>query len=298
MEEKMTDKPKSSRNLLRGTPMMIFTLLIVLVGVPMSFMMGEKFVELLKSTGMKKNPNIDGGYLIAGFQDPADDLLRTVPEGALYQDSARALDILQFSVKKVRFHPLAGIGIAPRVNLMFEFAGKLPNPHDSERKFSSAAIHVYMDAPDKSSAVGLSDKVIPVSFLEEEWDYQVIIDGMHEQARIFDREGKLLGKGLGLYVNYEGDDPDVFGDGTVKNVTGTQITAALPLKLIGDPSEGAWAYYVAIGLADVTNPTMMLLPEKETDPPIFDCVQPEGSQTVKFDDKGKLVLSPLKGKKS
>jgi hypothetical protein len=280
--------------------MMIFTLLIVLVGVPMSFMMGGKFVDLLTSTGMKKTPNIDGGYLIAEYQDPADDLLRTVPDNSLYQDSARALDILKFSVKKVWFHPLAGAGIAPRLNLVFEFAGKLPNPHQSERKFSSAAIHVYIDAPDKSSTGGSSDKVIPVSFVEDEWDYQVIIDGMHEQARIFDRAGNLLGKGLGLYVNYEGDEPaqNVGGDGIIRNITGTSITAALPLKLLGDPSEGKWSYYAAIGLADLTNPTMMLLPQSRTDPPIFDCVLPEGSATVKLDEKGQLVLLPLKGKKS
>lgn len=298
MKEKMSDKPQSSRKLLRGTPMMILALLIVLVGVPMSFMMGGKFVDLLTSTGMKRNPNIVGGYLISEFQDPADDLLRTVPDGTLFQDSARALDILRFSVTKVRFHPLAGMGIAPRVNLVFEFDGKLPNPQDSERKFSSAAIHVYIDAPYKSSSGRSSDKVIPVSFLEDEWDYQVIIDGMHEQARIFDREGNLLGKGLGLYVNYEGDEPDTFGDGIVRNVTGTHLTAALPMKLIGDPSEGKWSYYVAIGLADLRNPTMMLLPESGTDPPIFDCVLPEGSATVKLDEKGQLVLLPLKGKKS
>jgi len=298
MEEKMSDKQKRPRKLLRGTPMMIFTLLVVLVGVPMSFMMGGKFVDLLTSTGMKKNPNMDGGYLIAEFQDPADDLLRTIPDGTLFQDSARALDILRFSVTKVRFQPLAGIGIAPRVNLVFAFDGKLPNPHHSERKFSSAAIHVYIDDPDKPSTGGSSDMVIPISFSEEEWDYQVIIDGMHEQARIFDRKGNLFGKGLGLYVRYDGDEPDVFGDGIVKNVTGTTITAALPLKLIGDPSDGKWSYYVAIGLADLTNPTMMLLPQNEIDPPIFDCVQPEGSGSVEYDDNGQLVLRPLKGKKS
>ena len=140
--------------------------------------------------------------------------------------------------------------------------------------------------------------VIPVSFSGDEWDYQVIIDGMHEEARIFDREGNLIGKGLGLYVNYDGDQPDVFGDGIVRNVTGTTITAALPLKLIGDPSVGEWSYYVAIGLADLTNPTMMLRPESETDPPIFDCVHPDGSTTVEFDDNGKIVLQSLKGKKS
>ncbi len=296
----MSEKPKHSRKLLRGTPMMIFTLLIVLVGVPMSFMMGGKFVDLLTSTGMKKTPNIDGGYLIAEFQDPADDLLRTIPDNTLFQDSSRALDILRFSVKKVRFHPLAGQGIAPRVNFVFEFEGKLSNPHHSERKFSTAAIHVYIDTPNKSSTGGSSDKVIPIRFSEDDWDYQVIIDGMHEQARVFDRAGNLLGKGLGLYVNYEGDKPEtgVFGDGIVRNVTSTSITAALPLKLIGDPSEGKWSYYVAIGLADLTNPTMMLPPGTETDPPIFDCVLPEGSATVKLDDKGQLVLLPLKGKKS
>jgi hypothetical protein len=280
--------------------MMIFTLLVVLVGVPTSFMMGEKFVDLLTSTGIKKTPNIDGGYPIAEFQDPADDLLRTVPDSTFYQDSARALDILKFSVTKVRFNPIAGAGIAPRMNLVFEFEGKLPNPHQSERKFSSATIHVYIDAPDKSSTGGLSDKVIPVSFRGDKWDYQVIIDGMHEQARIFDREGNLFGKGLGLYVNYEGDKPEnvVLGDAIVQNVTSTTITAALPLKLIGDPSKGEWSYYVAIGLADVTNPTMMLLPENETDPPIHDCVLPEDSASIEFDENGQLVLRPLKGKQS
>jgi hypothetical protein len=298
MEEKIPDKPKRARKLLRGTPMMIIALLVVLIGVPMSFMMGGKFVDFLKTTGMKKTPNIDGGYLIAEFPDPADDLLRTVPDGALFQDAGRALDILRFSVKKVRFHPMAGAGIAPRLNLVFEFDGKLPNPHYSDQKFSSATIHVYIDAPDKSSTGGSSDMVIPVSFSGGEWDYQVIIDGMHEQARIFDRKGNLLGKGLGLYVNYDGDQPEVFGDGVVENVTGTHVTAALPLKMIGDPSEGEWSYYVAIGLVDVSNPTMMLPPQNITDPPIFDCILPDGSGTVEIGTKGKIVLKPLQTKKS
>lgn len=292
----MSDAPQQARKLLHGTPMMILALLVVLVGVPLSFMMGGKFVDLLKASGMKKNPNIDDGYVIAEFTDPADDLLRAVPDNQLYKDAALSLDIRKFSIKKVRFHPLAGVGIAPRVNLVFEFDGKLPNPHDSERKFSAAVIHVYINSPYKTSPSKRTEKVIPVSFSEDDWDYQVIIDGMHEQARIFDREGNLLGKGLGIYVNYDGDEPDVFGNGTVKNVKGTKITAALPLKLIGDPSKGEWEYYVAIGLADLQNPTMMLLSENKKEPPIFDCVLPEDSGNVRYDGEGRLQLQPLRKK--
>lgn len=286
-------KQKSSRRLLIGAPMMILSIIIVIIVVPMILMMGGELLDITRSA-VKMNPNIDDGYLIAEFEDPTDDLLRVVPAGRIYQGAAKALDICRFSVKKVKFSPLSGVGIVPRMNLVFEFNGELPNPHDSEHKFSLPVIHVYIDAPDKSFEKKMSERVTNVSFAEDEWDYQVIVDGMHEQALIFDSGGNLLGKSLGIYLNYEWEKVTAADGKTESQVKNTRITVGLPMKILGDPSKGEWSYYVVVGLADFRNSSMMLSSESETEPQIFDAVEPEDAQPIEIEPGARIKLLPLK----
>lgn len=287
-------KQKKSPRLLIGAPMMVLSIIMVCIVVPITFIFGGKLGDIVKSAGIKMDPNIYNGYLIAEFEDPSGDLLRPVPVGGIYRGSAKALDIRKFSVKKVKFNPLAGVGIAPRLNLVFEFEGKLPNPFDSKCGFSLPVIHVYINAPDKFSEKKVSDKTVDVIFAEDEWDYQVIIDGMHEQALIYDSGGNFLGEGLGLYLNYE--EEEVTGaDGKIESrVKYTRITAGLPMKMLGDPSQGEWSYYVVVGLADLRNPSMMFPSENESEPQIFDCVQPEDAIEIESGAWPKLL--PLKVK--
>jgi len=263
---------------------MILSILVVCVIVPMGFILSGKFSHLLKSLGLETSPNYNDGYVIAEFADPADDLLAPIPGNEIYKDAANALDIRVFSVKKVKFHALSGMGIAPRFNLTFQFNGKLPNPYESAQKFSLPVIHVYIDHHGKAIEKKISKKVqfANVDF-GEEWDYQVIIDGMHDQARIYDSNGQLLGHSLGLYVNYQEDneapktqaktkqqrkpsDPDQLFSGT------TGITVGLPMKILGDPAKGQWSYHVFIGLVDLRNPSMMFTSEESPYPLIFDSI--------------------------
>jgi hypothetical protein len=72
----------------------------------------------------------------------------------------------------------------------------------------------------------------------------------------------------------------------------TRITTALPMKILGDPSQGEWNYYVAVGLADLRSPSLMYPPQQEGESEIFDCVLPPGAEAIKT-AQGKPELSPL-----
>jgi hypothetical protein len=278
-------KEKKSRIGFKSNLIMILSILVVCIIVPMGFILSGKFSHLLKSLGLKTSPNFNDGYVIAEFVDPANDLLGPIPGNEIYKDAANALDIRKFSVKKVKFHALSGMGIAPRFNLTFIFDGKLPNPYESKQKFSLPVIHVYINHHGKTIEKKISKKVqfANIDFVEEEWDYQVVIDGMHDQARIYGPGGQLLGDGLGLYIHYQQENeapktqvktkqqrkpspPNQLFSGT------TRITVGLPMKILGDPAEGEWSYYVFIGLLDLRNPSMMFASEESPYPRIFDYI--------------------------
>ncbi|NIM16581.1 MAG: hypothetical protein GTO45_31760 [Candidatus Aminicenantes bacterium] len=317
MDEKIenTGKVKKDRRLLKGAPMMFLSVIVVLVVVPMSFMMQGKFSSFMRSLGVKLSPNINDGSLIARFEDPANDLLRSVPGGKNFQDAARALDIREFAVKKVRFHSLSGMGIESRLNLVFYFNGKLPNPFHSKHRFSLPVIHVFIKAPGRSVQEQESDRIPDVGFAENGWNFHVIIDGLHEQARIYDPAGRLLGNGVGLYVHREqgvivstggkAEDrmkgtkmTETLGPGNETMAESTRITAALPMKIIGDPSRGEWSYYVVVGLADLRFPSMMFPRQSDNEPEIFDCVLPRdaGTLAAEMTHQKKPELLPLKVK--
>ncbi len=283
---------KKPRRLLIGFPMMIISIILVLITVPMVIIFNKNISNTMKSAGIKMNPNIDDGYLIAEFEDPYGDLLRKLPLSDMYENAENALDICKFSVKRVKFHPLAGVGIAPRLNLTFRFNGKFPNPFQSENKFSLPVIHVYINAPNKISEKISSNKIVDICLVEKKWDYQIIIDGLHEQARIFDTEGKLIGTGLGLYLDYEYEKVVNDSHETENRVKSTRITVGLPMKILGDPAKGEWAYYVLIGLADLNHYSMMLPAENETEPQIFDVVLPKEVPSTEFGKRPELF--PLK----
>ncbi|MBN2541266.1 hypothetical protein JXI42_00210 [bacterium] len=287
------------RNLLRGLPMMTLAVIVVLGVLPLGYYLMEVSEGLLKDSKIRMTPNIDDGYLIAEFEDPQGDLLREIPEEIEFGEIRRALDIIEFSVKKVEFNPLAGLGIEPRVNLVFKFNGKLPNPQGSAQGFSLPALHVYIDTPGKNSQGAVSDRAADAELGKRSWDYQVIVDGMHELPRIFDREGNLLMMGLGLYVNYEpkeGVEPISWVDTSSYNerdVKYSSITAALPLKALGNPSEGKWVFYVLVGLADLRSSSMMYSSGDDKGTWVFDAVRPGFSNDLSIMDGETSYLFPL-----
>ena len=269
--------------------MMIVSIVVILFFIPLVFMKGKIFEEFLISSGIINSPNNNDGYLIAEFDDPSGDLLLPLPHDSVYQDARNALDIRKFSVKKVEFNSLSGVGIDARLNVCFEFDGKQPNPFDFKNGFSFPVIHVYIKSPGTKNIQSISDKTAKVNFIEETWNYQVIIDGTHEQARVFDNNGKFLFNGLGLYVNYEYEKGH---NGKQKYITKTKITAGLPLKLIGDPAQGEWKYYVATGLLDVKNLSMLYQAGKDSSN-VFDYITSNSSSRFETDSSGRLLLSPL-----
>jgi hypothetical protein len=185
------------------------------------------------------------------------------------------------------------MGIEPRLNLVFEFDGVLPNPFDSERRFSLPVMHVYIRTPGYTPQPVESDKTADVDLDGGSWDYQVIVDGFHSSARVYDRRGSLVGKGLDLFVKnlnevrvFEADKvsagldngrespPGLAADRPVEEFT--RITAALPMELVGDPAKGEWQYFVVVGLADLSSPSMLHPRSEPGEPEIFDCVLPDG----------------------
>lgn len=287
----MSDKnmQKKSRKLLFGLPMMIVSIVFVLLAVPIVTIFSGNISSTMKAADIKMNPNIDDGYLIAEFEDPTGDLLRKVPSGDIYKEAENALDISKFAVKKVEFRPFSGVGIAPRLNLTFEFNGKFPNPLDSEHKFSLPVIHTYINAPNRISKEISSNKTADVSFVDNDWDYQVIIDGLHEQARIFDTEGKPIGTGLGIYLDYKYEKV-VNDSGNAENIIKTtRMTVGLPIRILGDPAQGEWSYYVLIGLADLNHYSMLLPAENENEPQIFDVVMPKDAPPIEFGMRPELM---------
>jgi hypothetical protein len=250
----MENKPA---RLWAGALMMIASILAVCVLVPMGFMSAGPFARWLKSMGIHSSPNLAGGTPIAEFTR----FERVIPGPLPGWDSAeveRALALRRFSVSKVQFRRWAGIGIAPRLNLSFEFDGPLPDPQNSPRGFSMTVIHVYIKPPDREPGAATSERAAKVDFGRSGWNYQVIIDGFHEQARIFDSRGNLIARSLGLYVDHQMVPGTHQGDGATKRSGTTRLTAALPLETIGDPAQGNWQFYLLAGISDSRHPSMML----------------------------------------
>lgn len=272
---------------------MIIAFLVAVVLVPVAYFVMEGSGDWTGRTGIKITPNLDDGFILGEFEDPADDLLRPLPEGLDFRDIKKALDIRKFSVKMVKYHPLSGIGLQPRLNLVFYFEGILPNPQNSSRGFSLPVMHVYLDVPELQTTEYSSEKVAPARFKGPAWDYQVILDGFHEQARIFDARGNLVGQGLGVYLHYtDKNDVPVKGD-TTREVQTTRITAALPIKLLGDPSRGEWSYYVLLGLADSRYPSFLAPASNPQEPAIFDIVVPPEVHLLNYKSSPIPELFPL-----
>jgi hypothetical protein len=257
--------------------MMAVSIVVALFLVPAGFMLSERFNAWLESAGVRSSPNLADGRVIAELDDfelSIPDVLRRGASDA--QAIEKALAIRRFSVRKVAFRPGSGMGIAPRLNLSFEFDGELPDPHDSTKGFSLTVVHVYIRAPGAASHAASSSRVASVDFIGPAWTHEVVIDGFHEQARIFDAEGKLVGRGLGLYVRPERAKPSARDVKEQPPVVKTRLTAALPLELVGDPERGDWAFYVLVGVVDSTSPTMMRHSEPAGELELFAGAMSEG----------------------
>lgn len=245
----METKDKKKRTL-PYVPLLVIIFLIAAAVLPLASIFSQKFTDLLISKGVHHIHNADDGLVIAEFVDSAPDLQKLgIDESAIL--------IRKFSVKKVSFSKFAGSGIQARLNLVFEFQGMLPNPHELNTGFGEPVIHVYIDAPGKSPGKTGSRSSLRLprfDFGNEAWDFQVIIDGYHDQPRIFSAAGELVGAGLGIYIRQD------------KN---TIMTAALPLDLVGDPARGEWSFMVVTGLTDLQSLSMMAPPAKEEGPGVF-----------------------------
>lgn len=246
----MADKATRS---LGANLMMTLSILVVCVVVPLGFISAGSFSHWLSSRGVHANPNLAGGYPVAEFSG-FDRCLQDPPPGADLSQIERALALNRFSIRRVKFNRWSGMGIAPRLNLSFEFDGQLPDPQNSAKKFSTTVIHVYIRAPGRETGTLTSGRAADAEFIGPAWNYQVVIDGFHDQARIYSRKGDLVAVGLGLYIDHELASSSVQGNKVAK----TRITAALPMDLLGDPAEGIWQYYVLVGLCDLRHPSMMM----------------------------------------
>jgi hypothetical protein len=237
--------------------MMVVSLLAACVLVPLGFILSGSFAAWLKTTGVHASPNFDDGAPVAefgGFMAPS-----PADAGSLGKEEPEpALSIQKFAVKKVAFRRFSGIGIEPRLNLCFEFDRVLGNPKGDGGELGSTVIHVYLKAPGRAGEIPGSNRAARVEFEESGWDFEIIVDGYHEQARIFDIRGNPLGQGLGLYVRHEESSAEELGMSAGSRSGRTKVTAGLPMKLLGDPAIGEWRAYVLVGLADSRHPSMML----------------------------------------
>ena len=86
------------------------------------------------------------------------------------------------------------------------------------------------------------------------------------------------------------------GPGNETMVESTRITAALPMKIIGDPSRGEWSYYVVVGLADLRFPSMMFPRQSDNEPEIFDCVLPGDAAEMTHQKRPELLPLKVKNK--
>jgi hypothetical protein len=237
--------------------MMGLSVVAACVLVPLGFILSGPFAVWLKSTGVHASPNLADGYPVAefdSFDPPAADGHAVFPPGA----PASALAIRKFGVKKVAFRRLSGIGIEPRLNLCFEFDGRLGDRAGDGGELGSTVIHVYLKAPDSPAGSARSPRAANVEFEGSGWNYEVVVDGFHEQARIFDDRGNLAGQGLGLYVRHEDTAAGGTRSAAGSKASRTLLTAGLPMRMLGDPAVGGWQAYLLVGLADVRHPSMML----------------------------------------
>lgn len=242
---------------MKNNAIMLGVFLMALLSIPAVMMVtGQLTDDRLALIGLHTNPNYNGGIIIARFDDPAGDLIDPVPDA--FKGYKNAFDIRSFTVARVVFSRLSGMGIAPRLNLVFEFDGRLPDPYDSSLQFSLPAIQVFINAPDRS----FTSPLLPgIALTGKEWDFQVCIDGLHGQARIYDTRGTLIGEGLSIAIKHiTADNSDEISKTHIPDkrqedlITSTSLNVALPLDLIGDPLTGAWEYYVVIGMPDLNSP--------------------------------------------
>jgi hypothetical protein len=268
--------------------MMTFSILTTCVLVPLGFMSRDPFSNWLKSVGVHMSPNLADGYPIAEFSG-FERSLRDLPPGADASAFDRALALRSFSVKKVAFRRFSGMGIAPRVNLSFEFDGRLPDPQNSPRGFSMTTIHVYIKAPARQPDPVRSERAAKVDFGSPGWNYQVLVDGFHEQARIFDAKGNLVASGLGLYIDYQKKP----GAGAEAASGRTRLTAALPMDYLGDPAQGDWQFYVLVGISDSRHPSMMLHSAADTRPSVY-CAALAAALPAAPEEKPRLRALALK----
>ncbi|MCG2811075.1 MAG: hypothetical protein L6428_06430 [Candidatus Aminicenantes bacterium] len=263
-----------------------FAWLAVLVIVPLCFMLSDRFTLALKSLGVQLHPNLDDGKKLAEGMVIASP---PVKEALYDRNNADLRNMRSFAVKEVVFRRFSGMGIADRLNLSFEFAGKLSDPHQSSQHFSNIVIHIFFGGgKTKKKPTTESPRIIPpVAFQEGSWQYQVIIDGFHDQPRIYDENGRLIALGLGLYLKQENWDGK--GDG---KIVSTRLTAALPRGLIRSLLKKPIRFYIIAGAPDLRSPCLLRLDEsgRLAD---YATYKPDEKDAVAIDGAGRPILRPL-----
>ncbi len=282
--------PKSS--FLRSLPFLTAAFVVVAVCVPVAFMFSGRLAREMRAAGTRLTPNLDGGAVLAEFADPAGDLLRPVPTAYAGAGLGRALDLRSFAVKRVRFSPWAGMGLDPRLNLVFTFDGPLPADGAPDGGFNQPAIHVYLRAPGRVAWPSFSDRAVRADFAGGCWNYLVIVDGGHSRARIYDQRGQLVGRALGQYLENAEEEKPGSGGGK-EEPSPTTLTVALPMDLVGDPAAGDWSFWVLTGLADPRSPAMLYPPAAEGGLQVFDTLRPDGAGGARWSAPGRPLLLPL-----
>lgn len=200
---------------MKKTPLMLLAIALILLGIPALGVGGVVLLNRLYSRGFTINENYSGGKLVGSWEDMKDDLA-PLPAG-LPSNAPGSLDVVRFTARTQEFTPWAGLGMEPRLNLIFDFKGTLVNEAMSSVGFSLPVIRVEMEGPAAGERL------------------TVIMDGFHNQARIYRADGSYAAEGIDLYV----DDTNIEkGPNQKPVVSGDRVVASLPLAVF--PRGAAW----------------------------------------------------------
>ncbi|MBN2533391.1 MAG: hypothetical protein JXB88_10885 [Spirochaetales bacterium] len=262
---------------------LILGTVLILIVVPLAIPGGYLLFDYLYSTGLRINANYTGGRVLGEITDPEGDVLLQIPDSFHYKSISNSLDSTCFSVRLVRFPFPSGQGIENHLNLVAEFNGKFSDPLDLHNGFGCNVIHFYIDSPYVKSLKTNSEKAAAITFSSGSWDYQVIVDGFHDKARIYNNTGNLIREST-VYVREE----KVPAPGLEKEkwqVKKTSVIATIPLSFSGDVLKGEWHYYALTGIADITSLSFLFAPDKTAN--VYDAINYKKSS----DAEG--ILTPL-----
>lgn len=285
-----------SHQLARSIPLMLLCFAIVFGALPLYVSLKDGFIKGLKELGVKEHHNYTGGKIIAEFKDKHWDLLRRAPKKLERPGMYEALDLVKLQIAKVEFDPWSPISLPARINFIFHFGGNQINPEKLKHGFSLPTLHVYVQAPGHTFGHGDHDKLIKAKLQGPGYSHQIIISPYFDQAKIYDFKGKYLGKGVSMYLKQK--KQVIYGSSRLEKPSDTpfsrkKLTVGIPISLLGDPEQGRWSYYVALGLSDPNTPTQIRKSETKHLPEIYDVINPRSIINIELSRGPRPQILPL-----